>query len=407
MRARPARRGRCRPPRSKASSRCSNARRATSRLPARLPRPRTGSRGPAMRRGGRSRCAASPRSSRVHAETLARHQGDRAAAQETDHQACARGKTTLNEALNELRVRVATEQQRHEGLRRQRQPMDARRLELAELIERRRRELEDHHRAPGTLRHGGRRTRDADRRRARAARRRRGRRSLVQRDENAAAATTVRSHRRRPARQTPGELDHVARTQGASVEIRETQVGLRQENLHEPGRGTTLPGGPASHLSRSRLVPLSRTGLRGTARGSAGRGAGLVARGSHRAFVTARESSTPSARVNVDAIAEYDALEERHRFLETQHADLVAAKKELLDDHRKINATTRDNCSRKRSSACGSISRRCTPSFSAADAPTCSSPTRPTPGMRHRNHRPPARQAAPEHHPSSPAARRP
>ena len=52
--------------------------------------------------------------------------------------------TTLSEALNELRVRVATEQQKHEGLRRQRQPMDARRTELAELIERRRREREEH-----------------------------------------------------------------------------------------------------------------------------------------------------------------------------------------------------------------------------------------------------------------------
>ena len=47
----------------------------------------------------------------------------------------------LAEQLNELRLAVATERQRHEGLRTQRQPMTARKAELAELIASRRADI--------------------------------------------------------------------------------------------------------------------------------------------------------------------------------------------------------------------------------------------------------------------------
>ena len=45
--------------------------------------------------------------------------------------------------------------------------------------------------------------------------------------------------------------------------------------------------------------------------------------------------------VNLDAVQEYDELEERHRFLETQNNDLTAARRELLDVIARINTTTR------------------------------------------------------------------
>jgi chromosome segregation protein len=44
--------------------------------------------------------------------------------------------------------------------------------------------------------------------------------------------------------------------------------------------------------------------------------------------------------VNLDAVQEYDELEERYRFLETQNNDLTAARRELLELIAKINATT-------------------------------------------------------------------
>jgi len=46
--------------------------------------------------------------------------------------------------------------------------------------------------------------------------------------------------------------------------------------------------------------------------------------------------------VNLEAIQEYDELEERQRFLEDQHNDLVKSKNELLDVINKINATTKE-----------------------------------------------------------------
>ncbi len=44
--------------------------------------------------------------------------------------------------------------------------------------------------------------------------------------------------------------------------------------------------------------------------------------------------------VNLDAVQEYDELEERYRFLEAQNNDLTASRKELLDVIAKINSTT-------------------------------------------------------------------
>jgi chromosome segregation protein len=46
--------------------------------------------------------------------------------------------------------------------------------------------------------------------------------------------------------------------------------------------------------------------------------------------------------VNLEAIQEYDELEERQKFLEDQHTDLVKSKGELLDVINKINATTKE-----------------------------------------------------------------
>jgi chromosome segregation protein len=44
--------------------------------------------------------------------------------------------------------------------------------------------------------------------------------------------------------------------------------------------------------------------------------------------------------VNLEAVHEYDELEERYRFLETQNNDLVAARREVLDVITRINSTT-------------------------------------------------------------------
>jgi chromosome segregation protein len=46
--------------------------------------------------------------------------------------------------------------------------------------------------------------------------------------------------------------------------------------------------------------------------------------------------------VNLDAIQEYDELEQRHTFLEQQNTDLINSKAELLEVIAKINVTTKE-----------------------------------------------------------------
>mgnify|MGYP001793205712 CR=1 FL=1 len=45
--------------------------------------------------------------------------------------------------------------------------------------------------------------------------------------------------------------------------------------------------------------------------------------------------------VNLDAVHEYDELEERYKFLEAQNNDLINSRRELLDVIAQINSTTR------------------------------------------------------------------
>ena len=45
--------------------------------------------------------------------------------------------------------------------------------------------------------------------------------------------------------------------------------------------------------------------------------------------------------INLDAVHEYDELEERYKFLETQNSDLTNSRRELLDVIAQINSTTR------------------------------------------------------------------
>ena len=56
--------------------------------------------------------------------------------------------------------------------------------------------------------------------------------------------------------------------------------------------------------------------------------------------VELRQRAESMGAVNLDAIQEFEELEERHNFLETQHGDLVKSKDELLQVIAKINDTT-------------------------------------------------------------------
>ncbi len=246
----------------------------------------------------------------------------------------------LVEQLSELRLAVATERQRHEGLRSQRQPMTARQTELAELIASRRTDIENYQ--------GRREQQSAETTTAERAIEENGA-ELIAAEAKVAEIAETRSARLaevnsletdlRAERKSLSDL-HDAR---GKEEVRQTQVQLKVENL-------------AEHTMRRYQVDLrefapDRYAFTKTYR------AQIKQRGKTESEITeeAEEFDETQLReiieqltrqldamgpVNLDAVHEYDELEERHTFLETQNNDLTNSRRELLDVIARINQTT-------------------------------------------------------------------
>ena len=264
------------------------------------------------------------------AGALNRCQAERASAQEKTGTLWAQ-EQALGEDLNEARVRVATEQGRHESLRRQRQPMDARRAELRELIQQRRTESDEQRRRLEGYRQ------EADDLCAQIA---------AAQDELAGVQIQVEEARSTHAvvgeegARVEAELRAQRQAfsgfqeQRSREEVRATQLQLRQENLHQqvaqrhgvdlrsfaPESAAflnlyqSLIGQPGAAVDWTRVETLA---------------------------AELRQKLEAIGTVNLDAIAEHEALEERYQFLETQNADLLAAKRELFAIIGKINATSK------------------------------------------------------------------
>lgn len=257
------------------------------------------------------------------------------------------------ERLNELRLAVATERQRQDHLLTQRQPMAAREAELADLIAARRADI----------------TRYRER-------------LALQEKESAAALTAIETQTTEFAaaeaevtaigderatrliavnaletelRASRHSLNDLRDARGRQ-EVRQAQLQLQIENL-------------AEHVSRRYQVDLRQFETDSYAFAKT-----LQVQMRHRAkpaqaAATEPEKSAGPAEpplasaeidaapleqiiaeltrqldnmgpVNLDAVHEYDELEERYRFLETQNNDLTASRRELLDVIARINDTT-------------------------------------------------------------------
>ena len=247
----------------------------------------------------------------------------------------------VSRQLSELHLAVATERQRHEGLRSQRQPMTTRQKELAELITSRRADIANYQ----------------SRREQQSIETAAAERSIEEnsaelfRAESAVAevAATRAAHLTevntlesdlRGWRKALSEL-HEAR---GKEEVRQTQIQLKIENL-------------AEHVMRRYQIDLhefapDRYAFSKTFRAQIkqrGKAEIETAPADATAFdeTQLREIIEQLTRqldamgpVNLDAVHEYDELEERHTFLETQNADLTNSRRELLDVITRINQTT-------------------------------------------------------------------
>jgi chromosome segregation protein len=261
------------------------------------------------------------------------------------------------EKLNELRLAVATERQRHESLVHHRAPMAAREAELADLVAARRGDIATYQQRLGKQ---SQESEEAEAKISEHAS------ELERAERNAEALTGERSTRltvvteqESQLRSSRDSLNDLRDLRGKE-EVRQTQLQLRIENL-------------AQHVMRRYQVDLReftadafafQKTLNVITKRRAG-GSNAPSLDANNGGEATTISASPTERsihpdadsveqiiaeltrqldnmgpVNLDAVHEYDELEERYRFLETQNNDLVAARREVLDVITRINSTT-------------------------------------------------------------------
>jgi chromosome segregation protein len=287
---------------------------------------------------------------------LTKQQAEQKAAETAGKETIARESETA-EKLNELRLAIATEHQRHENLLTQRQTMAARVAELAEVITARHTDISSYENKLGAqasessessaaIEEQTQRCRQAEASAAAIAKTRVARVSVISEHETAL----------RHLRDSLSELQD----QRGHQQVSESQLQMQIENL-------------AGNISRryqldlrafSADQPAFEKTLRVQLKRWIDRSAGDVNHGGEAASNLASRSEIAIHRdfrdedlqhlivdltrqldnmgpVNLDAVHEYDELEERYKFLETQNNDLTNSRRELLDVIARINSTTR------------------------------------------------------------------
>ena len=257
----------------------------------------------------------------------------------------------LTERTNELRLGVATDRQRHENLIAQREPMNTRDAELAELITVRKADIAMYERKSATQAEESRESETLIKT------------LMAQRDEaqtNSAKIAEQRATRLATISDRENELRRVRDSLGelqdrrAQGQVRESQFQMKVDNL-------------LAHISRSyqidlRGFTLDEAAFEKTWRAQVKRNEKLESGASFDGLRTG--SATPDSPeltlpdleksiadlrtqldnmgpVNLEAVHEYDELEERYKFLEAQNTDLTNSQRELLDVIARINSTTR------------------------------------------------------------------
>jgi chromosome segregation protein len=258
------------------------------------------------------------------------------------------------EKLNELRLAVATERQRHESLVSHRQPMAAREAELAELVAARRNDIATY--------------------RSRLA---------AQAKESESAEVSIRDQNTQleKATKTASELAegrgarlHAVTTQESQTRmLRDSLNGLRDQRGKQEVRQTQLHlriDNLVEHVTRRYQVDLRefttdsfayqktlsvQLKRRGAVEGEAPSTDPETEAQESDPLPATQDNGAKSVEqiiaeltlqldnmgpVNLEAVHEYDELEERYRFLDGQNNDLIAARKEVMDVITRINSTT-------------------------------------------------------------------
>ncbi len=269
--------------------------------------------------------------------------------------------SALNNQLNELRIRVATERQRHQSLQSQRQPMALRLAELRETIDQRRRDIEDYQARAAALEEESENLQcGIEQARGRFAEAELAVNALL--EERGAMISTVEAidgalrrmrHELSDAHDRRGQLEvkatqyelhlenlceHVQRRY--QIDLREFQnesftllttvrdLSKKQRKLDVDSEGDPEPEKSAAPVEETAVTPVATSETIDWDRIEA-------------MLKELDQKLDAMGPINMDAIQEYDELEQRYTFLEQQFNDLTNSKGELLDVITKINTTTR------------------------------------------------------------------
>jgi chromosome segregation protein len=257
---------------------------------------------------------------------------------------------TLVEILNELKVRVATGRQLKDNLERQRQAMTVRLAELEDLISNRRGDVGNYNARMEQLaaENVALKARIEQLQTEQLAAEADVSRLLEERAQSVAALEAVELNLRHLRKQ----LSECQEMRGQN-EVRATQLNLRLEHIgehvahrYQVDLTNFQPDWYSFHVSvreqRKRLdkspAEIDSSRLASNPSSTQEIDWDFV----QTAIAELTERLDAMGPVNLEAIQEYDELEERQRFLEDQHNDLVKSKDELLDVINKINATTKE-----------------------------------------------------------------
>jgi chromosome segregation protein len=259
-----------------------------------------------------------------------------------------RDEDDLADVLNELRVRVATERERRDNLQRQQQPMAIRLAELEDLIVRRQQEIENYTKRIEQL------SADNDALNDRI--------EHLEVEQSATEAGVAELLRERA--ESMGALEAVelnlrllrkqlsdCHEQRGQHEVKSTQLNLRLEHIgehisrrYQVDLTNFVPDWYAFHVStreqRKRLDKPQICSDSSQSEIAAMPGSEIDWDFVQSAIAEITERLDAMGPVNLEAIQEYDELEERQRFLDEQTNDLVKSKTDLLDVINKINSTT-------------------------------------------------------------------
>jgi chromosome segregation protein len=250
----------------------------------------------------------------------------------------------LTEKINQLRLTIATERQRHESLIAQRKPMAARDGELSELIAVRQADITTYE---NKLTAQAQESRDSERLiESQTARREKAEAHAINIAKQRVTQLGTISDREIELRRVRDSLGELQENRGQR-QVRESQLQMKIDNI-------------VAHISRSYHVDLrefasDQPAFEKVLRTQLRRGAGFQP-AENRQDADATNLADPDLEkvvaelrtqldnmgpVNLDAVHEYDELEERYKFLEAQNTDLTNSRRELLDVIARINSTTR------------------------------------------------------------------